>query len=471
MLRHGAATWYEDIASLSIHGQWLAQNTTQGRDTYAYDSLGRMTQAQETPIGKGCASTLYSYDEESNRTSETKREGQPGSGCPTTGGTTTAHAYDEANRLIDAEVEYEPLGGVTKVPAADAGGHSLESSYYATGSLYTQGQNGKVNTYRLDPSGRPLETTTEEIASSAEVRSTVPHYAGTGSTVAWTEEQSGAFTRNITGVNGAAIGTQSTQGVQFYISNLHGDVVGTVPDVQGASPTLESEPTAFGVPTAKAEPYSWLGTKGLKTEFESGVAGGGAGGAYVPQLGLHLEPNGLDGSASQDPINEYLNDRGAAAPIGSRTVTMPGAVEPQPVNQQIEEEFWAEPPWDKEAVNNLEVEFAEADEGENAAVAGIQRIGSTRCVRHKRRGKTYYTGKCLIKSCSAPAAVCEVEGETHAAALECENQNDCVTVHEMEVCPPFYHQVWYNDKEVFVNGERLCTILPTGRVLTELFGD
>jgi hypothetical protein len=36
-----------------------------------------------------------------------------------------------------------------------------------------------------------------------------------------------------------------------------------------------------------------------------------------------------------------------AMPISERTGNLPGAVEPQPVNQQQMEEFWAHPPWKK----------------------------------------------------------------------------------------------------------------------------
>ena len=128
-----------------------------------------------------------------------------------------------------------------------------------------------------------------------------------------------------------------------------------MPDNQEASkPTLTSEPTAFGVPTtATPSKYSWLGSGGIQTEFSSGVAGGG-GGSYIPQLGLHLEPETLSGAASQDPVNEYLANEGEAQPTATRTFTMPGAIEPLPVNTQVIEEFWRNPPWDKPPVNGPE---------------------------------------------------------------------------------------------------------------------
>jgi Carboxypeptidase regulatory-like domain len=50
-----------------------------------------------------------------------------------------------------------------------------------------------------------------------------------------------------------------------------------------------------------------------------------------------------------DPVNTYGCNAGPSEPTGEGTSTLPGAIEPAPVNKQIEEEFWAHPPWDKPA--------------------------------------------------------------------------------------------------------------------------
>ena len=192
----GSSTWYKDETMLSIHGQSLSQTSTLGSDSYTYDGIGRMTQAQETPAGKGCTTYLYAYDADSNRVGETKREPGTGGSCATEGGTATVHSYDEADRLIDPGTTYEPLGENTVVPAADADGHALESTYYADGALYSQTQNEQTNTYLLDPTGRALETTAIKGMSS---KTTISHYSGTGSTPAWTETE-GNWTRNITSI-------------------------------------------------------------------------------------------------------------------------------------------------------------------------------------------------------------------------------------------------------------------------------
>jgi DNA-binding beta-propeller fold protein YncE len=345
----GSKVWYKDEAISSIHGQWLQQTSTLSHEIYSYDGVGRMSEVRETPSGKGCTADLYSYDADSNRLGEIKRE-SGNETCVTEGGTATSHSYDEANRLTDNGVTYEPLGENKSLPAADAGGYALESSYYADGALYSQTQNKKTNTYSLDPVGRILETTT---VTSTGSEIAVSHYSDDESTPAWIETESGGWNRNIAGIGGVLAATQ-TNGKEAVIqlANLHGDIIGTVADNPNAeSATLTSEPTAFGVPTTPpTSKYSWLGSGGLQTEFTSGVISSSAG-SYVPQLGVYLGTTGLDGTPSQDPVNQYLDGEALAAPTSAGSTTLPGAVEPLPVSAQIEAEFWANPPVDKPPVN------------------------------------------------------------------------------------------------------------------------
>jgi hypothetical protein len=53
-------------------------------------------------------------------------------------------------------------------------------------------------------------------------------------------------------------------------------------------------------------------------------------------------PPDVVAAKTEDPVTEYLENQTPAQPTGTRTFTAPGAIEPQPVNQQVEEEFWAE---------------------------------------------------------------------------------------------------------------------------------
>jgi hypothetical protein len=60
-----------------------------------------------------------------------------------------------------------------------------------------------------------------------------------------------------------------------------------------------------------------------------------------PHLRLAYQESGPLQTVTATVVEEY------AKPTGSSTSTSPGAIEPLPVNPQIEKEFWEHPPWDK----------------------------------------------------------------------------------------------------------------------------
>lgn len=118
-------TWFSDAAVLSIHGQWLEQTSTLSHQTYSYDAVGRPTQAQNTPAGKGCTTKIYAYEEDTNRTSLKTYEPGTGGKCATEKGTEEKHSYDDtADRLTDTGTKYNEFGNITALPAADARGTS-----------------------------------------------------------------------------------------------------------------------------------------------------------------------------------------------------------------------------------------------------------------------------------------------------------------------------------------------------------
>jgi streptogramin lyase len=285
----GAPVWYSNSIVPSAHGEVAAQTSTLASDNYAYDNVGRLVEAQETPTGENCRSRLYGYDEESDRTSETTRESSSKS-CPSTGGTTETFGYDEADRLTGTGIAYETFGNVTKLPAPDAGGHELTSSYYVDGQTYTQAQNGETLTYTYDPIGRTLQTRSEG-KTTAE---TVSHYADASGAVTWTSEGSGTWTRNIPCFGGGLCATAANgQPAVLLLHDLHGDVVARAALSESETKLLSTyNPTEFGVPQSGSTPpkYAWLGAHGLFTESSlgSGVATQG-GASYVPQIGRDLQ--------------------------------------------------------------------------------------------------------------------------------------------------------------------------------------
>ncbi len=302
--------WFKDTAVPTIHGQWSVQTSSLGKDTYAYDTIGRLVEATQTPVGKGCVTRRYAYDEDTNRTSLTTYPPNGKNECATESSVVEKHTYDEADQLTDAGVAYEPFGETAKLPAGDAGGSELSSGFYVDGQLATQEQNGQAIGYNLDPSGRA-----SEIVSTGKIDATETlHYTGPDDTVAWTSELSGSTTRDIN-VLGGLVATQYDAEVPvLQLTNLHGDIVATAQDSETTSKLASTiaEPTEFGVPATEAPPkYSWLGSHEIRTELPSGVQAMGAR-SYVPQLGRFLQSDPVSGGSGNayaytdgDPLNTY----------------------------------------------------------------------------------------------------------------------------------------------------------------------
>ncbi|HXW33761.1 MAG TPA: SMP-30/gluconolactonase/LRE family protein [Acidimicrobiales bacterium] len=294
--------WYNDEIVPSIHGETLSQTSTLSSEEYTYDEAARLTSVQETPAGQHCKTRLYEYDEESNRIGETQAEPNSKGECSTEGAQ-EHHLYDEANRLVDPGVTYDAFGNTTALPATDAGGQALKSTFYVDNQVATQTQNGKAIAYGLDPTGRVRETTCASettLCEGGKSSKVISHYDGPGEAVAWTSE-GGAETRNIPGIDGTLCGVEKHgEAAVLQLHDLQGDIVATAslsPSATELASTYNS--TEFGVPSeGKAPPkYAWLGATGVSTELSSGVVTDGAV-SYVPQTGRTLqteqvEPPGL----------------------------------------------------------------------------------------------------------------------------------------------------------------------------------
>ena len=175
---------FSDTVVPSIHGQWLEQTSTLSRQAYTYDADGRLTQVQNTPAGQGCTTRIYAYEEDTNRTSLTSREPNSKGECATEGGTVEKGTYDTADRLTGTGITYNEFGDITALPAADAGGSELTSTYYTDNQLASQTQNGETVGYNLDSAGRTRET----VATGKTNQDIIYHFTGDGGTPAWTIE-------------------------------------------------------------------------------------------------------------------------------------------------------------------------------------------------------------------------------------------------------------------------------------------
>lgn len=305
-------TWYSDTVVPSIHGQWLSQTSSQATNAYVYDAAGRLVEGQDTPAGKGCVTRIYAYDEETNRLSLTTRQPGTGGACATTGGQVESHTYDSANRLTDAGTVYDPFGNTAKLPATDAGGTELSSSFYANNQLQSEEQAGQTVGDQLDPAGR-----VREIVSTGKITATeIQHYTGPGaSTPAWTGELSSNYTRYTTGIGGTLVAIQHNgETPVLQLANLHGDVVATASDSESATSLASTvqEASDYGVPATEApSKYSWLGAHQMPTTLPSGTIGMGMR-SYIPQLGRFLQEDPIPGGSvnayaytNGDPINSF----------------------------------------------------------------------------------------------------------------------------------------------------------------------
>jgi RHS repeat-associated protein len=311
---------YTDEISLSTQDQVQQETTSLDSASYAYDAAGRLTKAAET-VGSQCTTRRYSYDQDSNRTQlETNVSIGSGFCTPTGSSSIVQHTYDDADRTSDSGYTYDGFGRTLSVPAVDAGGSQLTSTYYVDDRVRTLSQAGKTQTFNLDPAERVrLQQTTDKPDQ-------LLHYGDDSDNPAWVDlggAQSN-WERFVADPAGELCATQSghgsmSDGFDYQLTDLHGDVVMTLSS--GGSVTGSYNTDEFGTPEGDLpdDGHGWLGGKERMTELDSGVITMGQR-VYVPESGRFLQTDPVAGGSAndydyvnQDPLNELDLD-GTMAP-------------------------------------------------------------------------------------------------------------------------------------------------------------
>jgi RHS repeat-associated protein len=316
----GATSLLSFTASYGADGKIQGSATPGGTETYRYDNAGRLATVNDVTSGGGttaCDTRGYGYNVNSDRTSYTDTPGDAAGNCLTTGGTTTSHSYDEADRFkptTESGYSYDAFGRTLTVPSADAGGAGdLSLGYYTNDMVHTQTVAGHTKTWTLDPTGR-LRTQNDSASAITDTN----HYTDASDSPAWIGTLTGggtsSWTRNVEGVTGDLAATIDNTGtVVLQLTNLHGDVVATADDATGASAvTAYFESTEFGIPRSGAttQRYAWLGGKRRSSDSLGGLTLMGVR-LYDPATGRFLQTDPVPGGSAnnydyvyQDPINK-----------------------------------------------------------------------------------------------------------------------------------------------------------------------
>ncbi|HEX2057383.1 MAG TPA: RHS repeat-associated core domain-containing protein, partial [Actinomycetota bacterium] len=303
--------WFDETVGESAHGQVITRASNLSSQRYTYDGAGRLVQVRDTAAGGPCVTRTYQYDRNSNRTALTARGAGPTGICNgAASATTTSYTHDAADRIVDSGYTYDAFGRTMTVPARNANGGTLTSTYYVNDLVRSQTQDGRTNTYALDPLRRERVKTVSGTSSRTETS----HYADDSDAPAWTQDAGTLrWRRYVSGIGGDLVAiVDSTSGVTLQLTNLHGDVVGEATIGSGGSAVLGAtfETDEFGVPkTNDGRTYGWLGAKERSKELPSGVVQMGVR-SYVPTLGRFLQVDPVVGGSAnaydyayQDPVN------------------------------------------------------------------------------------------------------------------------------------------------------------------------
>ncbi|MFD8886804.1 DNRLRE domain-containing protein [Streptomyces erythrochromogenes] len=301
-----SAVVYSDTVNESVHGQ-ITTHSGISDQRFRYDTAGRLASVEDT-ADTVCTRRTYAFDGRSNRTGLTTAAGTPGADCPATGGTTTTHTYDSADRLVDSGYAYDEFGRTTTVP-----GHGTVA-YYNSDRTRQQTLSNQRQTWGLDAAQRYRGWTKESYNGSVwtQTASRVNHYSDDTDNPRWIVEDTatGAVTRNVASAGGLTT-TSKTGDVVLHLTTIQGSVAMQLP-LTASQPPLVLDTDEYGKPRAgqASARYGWLGGHQRSSETPSGLTLMGAR-LYNPSTGRFLSADPVYGGsanayeyANADPVNQ-----------------------------------------------------------------------------------------------------------------------------------------------------------------------